>query len=163
MAMHFRLLAWFFALPLFACSEINSGWTVDGGGYMNLDVNGESVRMEIDPDDGDVDLRLNKHYVTFLGKNASGDALQVLVSKPVLGKNVPQTNPAYTYLVRENGLPAKILAAYSNEVRFDQKDSILWSADLHLVFNACGIDACDDSAKVVVTGRMRYWVDPDDR
>lgn len=163
MAMRLRLSAWLFSFLLFACSEINSGWTVDGGGYMKLEVNGESVRLEIDPDDGDVDLRLNKHYVTFLGKNASGDALQLLVNKPVLGKNVPQTNPSYTYLVRGNGLPARILVADSSEVRFDQKDSILWSADLHLVFNRCGIDSCDDSLKVVVTGRMRYWVDPDDR
>ncbi len=145
-----------------ACSDVNSGWTVDGGGYMKLKVNGESLHLEIDPDDGDVKLRINKHYVSFVGKNSSGDALQILVNKPVLGKNAPQTNPSYTYLALGGGLPAQIIDAKSSYVSFDQKDSLLWSADLHLVFNHCGIDECD-SSRVLVEGRMRYWVDPDDR
>ena len=35
-------------------------------------------------------------------------------------------------------------------------------ADVRLVFNHCYGDECDND-RVVVTGRMYYWVDPDDR
>lgn len=148
---------------LFACSDINSGWTVDGGGYMNLQLNGsEKLKLDISPDDGDVDLRVNKHFVLFLGKNDQGDRLQLMVYKPVLGLNTPQTNPNYTYLVLGNSVPAHIIDADSSYVKFDRKDSILWSADIRLIFNHCYGDDCD-STRTVVSGRMQYWVDPDDR
>ncbi len=128
---------------------------------MNFQINGEeSLYLEIDPDDGDVKLRSNKHYVTFLGKDSDGDALQIMVNKPELGTNAPVTS--YTYLVLGNSVPAHIITADSSYIQFDQKDSILWSANVRLVFNHCYGDECDNE-RVVITGRMRYWVDPDDR
>lgn len=157
-----RLRMVFLAFPFFAaCGGVNDGWLSDGGGYMNLSVGGNACRLEIGPDDGDVRLRPNKHYVTFLGKDKAGNRLQVMVNKPVLGKNSPQTNPNYTFLVVEGSTPARIVDLDSSYVVFDQKDDSLWSADLHLVFNRCEIELCD-STRVLVTGRMRYWVDPDD-
>jgi hypothetical protein len=144
-----------------ACGTVNSGWLVNGGGYMNLSIDGEAYRLEIDADDGNVKLRPNKHYVTFLGKDDAGTRLQVMIYKPVLGKNSPQTNSNYTFLVREGSSPARIIDAESSYVAFDEKSDSLWSADLHLVFNRCEVEECDTS-RVLVTGRMRYWVDPDD-
>ncbi|MBP5246407.1 MAG: hypothetical protein J6Z31_00900 [Fibrobacter sp.] len=156
------LLVGIFLLTV-ACSEVNSGWTVTGGGYMNFKINGsEDLDLDIDPDDGDVKLKSNKHYVTFLGKNSDGDALQIMVNKPKLGENAPVTSSGYTYLVLGNSVPAHIINTDSSYVKFDQKDSILWSADVRLVFNHCYGEECDNE-RVVITGRMRYWVDPDDR
>ncbi len=163
--MQFRFPTLFFGIFLLvtACSDINSGWTVDGGGYMKLTINGdEDLDLAIDPDDGDVTLRSNKHYVTFLGKNRDGDALQIMVNKPELGDNAPVTSSGYTYLVLGNSYPAHIIDTDSSYIKFDQKDSILWSADVHLIFNHCYGDECDND-RVIITGRMRYWVDPDDR
>ncbi len=156
-----RLLVILATLFLASCGSVNNGWLADGGGYMKLSVGGTEYRLDIASDDGDVRLRSNKHFVRFLGKDGKGTQLQILVNKPVLGKNSPQTNPSYTFLVVEGSTPARIVDADSSYVVFDQKDSSLWSADLHLVFNHCGIEECDTS-KVLVTGRMRYWVDPDD-
>ena len=163
MKFRFRTLLVGIFLGVVSCSDINSGWSVTGGGYMNFKINGsEDLNLDIDPDDGDVKLRSNKHYVTFLGKNSDGDALQIMVNKPVLGENAPVTSSGYTYLVLGNSVPAHIISAESSSVKFDRKDSILWSADVRLVFNHCYGDECDND-RVVVTGRMYYWVDPDDR
>ncbi len=155
------LLVILVALFLASCGSVNNGWLADGGGYMKLSIGGTEYRLEIASDDGDVRLRANKHFVRFLGKDGKGTQLQILVNKPVLGKNSPQTNPDYTFLAVEGSTRARIIDADSSVVVFDQKDSSLWSADLHLVFNHCGIEECDMS-RVLVTGRMRYWVDPDD-
>lgn len=158
------ILPWGLALlGLSACEDLNSGWSVDGGGYMKIYINGEGPKtLDIDVDDGNVDLDYDQHWVSFLGKDASeGDYLQVLVYKPALGKNTPQTSVNYTYLVLGNSTRAKIIDAESSYVQFDQKDDSLWSANLRLVFNHCYADECDTS-RVVITGRMRYWVDPDD-
>ena len=159
-----------------ACSDINSGWSVSGGGYMNLRINdtkaytdsilgewnhSDELKLDIHPDDGNVKLRPNKHFVTFLGKNDDGDRLQIMVYKPELGMHRPQTNINYTYLILGNSNPARIIDADSSYVKFDQRDTI-WSADLRLIFNHCYGENCD-STRVIISGRMRYWVDPDDR
>lgn len=159
--MAMRLLVILAALFLASCGSVNNGWLADGGGYMKLSIDGREYRLDIAPDDGDVRLRANKHFVRFLGKDGKGTRLQILVNKPVLGKNFLQVNPSYTFLVVEGSTPARIVDVDSSVVVFDQKDSSLWSADLHLVFNRCGIEECDTS-RVLVTGRMRYWVNPDD-
>lgn len=152
-----EVVSLFIACSVF--SDINNGWAAKGGGYMNLTVNGESLKLEIEPDGGDVDLRYNKHYVTFRGSDGSS-TLQFLVYQPVLGSNRPRPESNYTYFVYENSTPASILDAESSYVRFDQKDSTLWSANIYLIFNHCGLEECDDSP-VIVSGRVRYWVEPD--
>lgn len=155
----FSVLSLGFLTAFTACSDINNGWSAKGGGYMNLTVNGETLKLEIEPDGGDVDLRYNKHYVTFRGSDGTS-TLQFLVYQPELGSNRPQPNSSYTYFVYEGSTPMSILDTDSSYVRFDQKDSTLWSANIRLIFNHCVLDECDDT-RTIVSGRVRYWVEPD--
>jgi len=152
------------AILLSACSEINSGWTVDGGGYAKIYVNGEGPKtLDIDPDGGNVIMSSSKHWASFYAYDSTeGDYLQIMVYKPVLGSNTPLTSVNYTYLVLGNSATARIIDSDSSYIKFDQKDDTLWSADLNLIFNHCYSDECDNS-KVRITGRLRYWIDPDDR
>ena len=43
-----RFILPFFLLLLFACDNINSGWEIDGGGYVKYKLNGENAYENVE-------------------------------------------------------------------------------------------------------------------
>lgn len=161
--MRFRMLAIFSAISLAACSGVNDGWAENGGGYIKYSLNGgTSYTMSIEPDGGELPSS-TRHYAVFHAANKDrGDYLQLLVNKPVLGDNTPVASSYYTYAIFGNAIKAQLFADSSN-VKIDQKDDSTWTADLDLLFQSCDENECssDASKGIRLTGRMRFWVDPD--
>lgn len=157
------------SLPLFlllsACSEINSGWEVDGGGYIKYQINGGSshtIGLDVD----DVTLpSTNRHYISVTTQQDSssrGDVIAFMIYQPTLGKNEVVSN--YTYFVQEYG-PKGAVIADSSYITLDETGAIndsIWTGNLYLYFIYCNQSTCDDTKTNYVTGRFRYWVDPDD-
>lgn len=161
--MRLRMLAMFSAISLAACSSINNGWAENGGGYVKYSLNGgASYIMSIEPDGGELPTS-TRHYAVFYAANKDrGDYLQILVNKPVLGDNKPVADNYYTYAIFGNAIKAQLFADSSN-VKIDQKDDSTWTAVLDLLFQSCDENECstDVSKGIRLTGRLRFWVDPD--
>lgn len=151
-----------FSLLLFACENINSGWEVDGGGFVKYKLNGDGpYQLEYDPNDVGTPTA-GRHFISAITqKSASGDRLSFMVNGPKLGKNALVAD--YTSFIYNSG-PKATLVGDSNFVVFDQKDDSTWTADLNFYFMECRSGVCIDSLPPVhFTGRFRYWLDPDQR
>lgn len=149
-----------FSLLLIACENINSGWEVDGGGFLKYKLNGQdSYQLEYGPDDVALPAT-GRHFISAVTKKeASGSSVSFLVREPKLGKNPLVAE--YTYFIYNSG-PKAALIGDSNFVTFDQKDDSTWTADLNLYFIECRSGVCIDSMPPVhFTGRFRYWLNPD--
>jgi hypothetical protein len=162
-----RLKIWlataFFAM---ACSDINEGWEVDGGGYLKYEINGEDERtIELDEDDVEVPfIRNNHHYfllTTRISESKRGDQFSIMVNRPVLGDNpVVQRYSWFNY----GSLTQAPILADKSTIHFDQKDDSTWTANLDLYTPDCRSGRCVDTLpNLHITGRLRYWIDPDDR
>ena len=151
---------------LMACSDINDGWEVNGGGYLKYKINGEDERtIELAEDDVEVPFIKNSHRYflvkTRVGESKRGDQFSIMVNRPVLGDN--PVVPRYSWFNYGSMTQATIIAD-SSVVRFDQKDDSTWTADLSLYAPDCRSGKCIDTLpNLHITGRLRYWVDPDAR
>ncbi|MEE1277314.1 MAG: hypothetical protein UHC59_10005 [Fibrobacteraceae bacterium] len=152
----------FLTLLFSACSEINSGWEIDGGGYVKYQVNGgDSKQIELHPNDVTLPA-YGRHYISLETREEEskyGDRIAFLVAEPTLGKNPIVTN--YTWLILQYG-PKATAIPESSFVTIDQKDDSTWTGNFNLLFPNCETGTCLENKTVKVTGRFRYWPDPDD-
>ena len=163
----FRLkLCFAAAFLLIACSDINEGWEVDGGGYLKYKINGGDERtIELAESDVEVPFIKNSHRYFIVRTRAAeskrGDQFSIMVNRPVLGDNpVVQQYSWFNY----GSLTQAPILADSSIVRFDQKDDSTWTANLDLYTPDCRSGKCIDTLpNVHITGRLRYWIDPDAR
>ena len=107
----------------------------------------------------------NSHRYFLVKTRASeskrGDQFSIMVNRPVLGDN--PVVPRYSWFNYGSMTQATIIAD-SSVVRFDQKDDSTWTADLSLYAPDCRSGKCIDTLpNLHITGRLRYWVDPDAR
>ena len=154
------------AFFMVACSDINSGWEVDGGGYLKYSIEGEKERtIELEEDDVEVPFIKNSHRYFFVKTEISesdrGDQFAIMVNRPVLGDN--SVIQQYSWF-RYGGLIQAPILAEKSVVRFDQKDDSTWTANLDLYTPDCRSGRCVDTLPYLhITGRLRYWIDPDAR
>lgn len=152
-----RFILLFFLLFLFACDNINSGWEIDGGGYVKYKLNGGNA-YELEYKANDVILpTTNRHFIlATTQEDSSGHSLIFMVYNPKLGKNIPiHTETFFSY----HSGPNATLTGDSNFITIDQKDDSTWTADLSLYFTDCRSGECIDSLPPVhLTGRFRYWL-----
>ncbi len=154
------------AFLLTACSDINEGWEVDGGGYLKYEINGEDERtIELGRNDVEVPFIRNSHQY-FLVKTRTSeskrrDQFSIMVNRPILGDNpVVQRYSWFNY----GSLTQAPIIADSSIVKFDQKDDSTWTASLDLYTPDCRSGKCVDTLpNLHITGRLRYWIAPDDR
>ena len=154
------------AFLLTACSDINEGWEVDGGGYLKYEINGEDERtIELGRNDVEVPFIRNSHQY-FLVKTRTSeskrrDQFSIMVNRPILGDNpVVQRYSWFNY----GSLTQAPIIADSSIVKFDQKDDSTWTASLDLYTPDCRSGKCIDTLpNLHITGRLRYWIAPDDR
>ena len=154
------------AVLLMACGDINEGWEVDGGGYLKYRINDEDERtIELAEDDVEVPFIKNSHRYFLVKTRAKeskrGDQFSIMVNGPVLGDNpVVQQYSWFNY----GSLTQAPILGDSSIVRFDQKDDSTWTATLDLYTPDCRSGKCIDTLpNLHITGRLRYWVDPDAR
>ena len=154
------------AVLLMACGDINEGWEADGGGYLKYKINGEDERtIELAESDVEVPFIKNSHRYFIVKTRAKeskrGDQFSIMVNRPVLGDNpVVQQYSWFNY----GSLTQAPILADSSIVRFDQKDDSTWTATLDLYTPDCRSGKCIDTLpNLHITGRLRYWVDPDAR
>ena len=144
------------------CSNINSGWEVDGGGYIKYKVNdGESKQIELHPNDVTLPA-FGRHYISLETREEEskrGDRLAFLVADPTLGKNPIVEN--YTWFVSQFS-PKATAIPESSFVTIDQKDDSTWTGYFDLLVPNCETGTCLADKRIRVTGRFRYWPDPDD-
>ena len=154
------------AFLLTACSDINEGWEVDGGGYLKYEINGEDEQtIELDRNDVEVPYIRNSHRYFLVKTRASEskrrDQFSIMVNRPILGDNpVVQRYSWFNY----GSLTQAPIIADSSIVKFDQKDDSTWTASLDLYTPDCRSGKCIDTLpNLHITGRLRYWIAPDDR
>lgn len=149
-------------VSLLACSEINNSWEVKGGGYIKYQVNqSEDYTIELGPDDVEIPFIRNKHHYflvrTRIEESEKGDALNLMVNRPVLGTNpVVEQYSWFSSEKTEHG----IIFSDQSTVHFDEMDSdSVWTADLDLYAQDCRSGTCVDSLpRLHITGRFRYWI-----
>ena len=159
--MRFSIL--FFAFLFFlACSEINSGYPVDGGGYIKYSVNkGLERTIKLSPEDATVP-DYGRHYFSITTReerSSIGDIISFLIASPKLGKNQIVEN--YTWFVHEYALKSSVILD-SSEIILDEKNDSIWTGYFKLYFPDCKTGTCDKNKILEVDGRFRYWIDPDD-
>ena len=154
------------AFLLTACSDINEGWEVDGGGYLKYEINGEDEKtIELGRNDVEVPFIRNSHQYFLVKTRASEskrrDQFSIMVNRPILGDNpVVQRYSWFNY----GSLTQAPIIADSSIVKFDQKDDSTWTASLDLYTLDCRSGKCIDTLpNLHITGRLRYWIAPDDR
>ena len=154
------------AFLLTACSDINEGWEVDGGGYLKYEINGvDEQTIELDRNDVEVPYIRNSHRYFLVKTRASEskrrDQFSIMVNRPILGDNpVVQRYSWFNY----GSLTQAPIIADSSIVKFDQKDDSTWTASLDLYTPDCRSGKCVDTLpNLHITGRLRYWIAPDDR
>lgn len=148
---------------LLACSEINSSWEEVGGGYLKYSVNGASQKtIGLDPDDVRTPSYWNHYFSLETNEDSSkiGDRIAFLVADPKLGKN--HVVEEYSWFVQEYGVKLRAVQSLST-VTLDQKDDSTWTGFLDLYFTKDPDGKFDSTMQTInVTGRFRYWPDPDD-
>lgn len=153
-----RLFFPFLILFILGCSEINSGWEVDGGGFIKYQINNLSSR-EIELDEDDVRLpNINGHYMSLETReenSSHGDRLAFMVLNPQLGKNSVVAN--YTWFIYEYAPKASVISD-SSFVTIDQRDDSTWTGNFKLYFQNCKTGTCLLENPIRVTGRFRYWL-----
>ncbi len=156
------LMLFLISILFSACSEINSGWEVDGGGFIKYNINNQATRtIELDDDDATLPA-YGRHYFSLeTREHASdvGDRLAFLVADPKLGKNAIVQD--YTWFIYEFAPKANVIPD-SSYVTFDQKDDSTWTGDFKLHFPNCKTGTCNENKILTVSGRFRFWPDPDD-
>lgn len=170
------------SLLLMACSDINSSWEVDGGGYIKYKINGEGpYTINLSKNDAEPPFYVNNshsyfYFQTSLRESKRGDQISLLVQSPVVGKKMPPVSRAnvnghmepVTWMRVNNSTEATLIndSAHASYIHFDEiiKDS-LYTADLNLYFTDCRLeDSCNESLPPIhVTGRLRYWIPMDER
>lgn len=151
------MLLFLCSLLFIACENLNSGWEIDGGGYVKFKLN-EQTTYELEYEANSVILpTTNRHFILAQTKeDSSGHSLIFMVYSPKLGKNNPVSTE--TYFSYASG-PKASLTGDSNSITIDQKDDSTWTADLDLSFIDCRSGECLDSLPPVhLTGRFRYWL-----
>lgn len=158
----FLILGCITTLLLSACSEINSGWEIDGGGYIKYQINGgESRQIELYPKDVTLPA-YGRHYISLETREEEskhGDRIAFLVADPKLGKNDIVVN--YTWLILQYG-PKATAIPESSSITIDQKDDSTWTGNFNLLFPNCETGTCLEDKTVKLTGRFRYWPAPDE-
>ncbi len=161
--MKFLLTIFTLALLLSACSDINNSWEEKGGGYVKYQVNdGSSRTIGLHADDVRTPSYYN-HYIsleTDEDSSSVGDRIAFLVADPKLGKN--SIDAGHTWFIHEWGarMPA---VTDSSVITLDQRDDSTWTGFLNLYFFKCSSGGnCSGDSTINVTGRFRYWPDPDD-
>src|SRR5690554_6388792 len=116
-----------------ACANLNSGWEIEGGGYLAYVLDGgKTYRLSYLRED--IELHSLGRPLCFATSqsSSSGSKLRFLPYKPSLGNNVAR--PEETRFMFENGQVAS-LPPYSNKnVFLNQKDDATWTATLSLYF-----------------------------
>lgn len=162
--MHYKLAYPFtVALLLLACSDINNSWEDVGGGFVKYKVNGSSERtIGLDPRDATVPSYWNHYFSLTTNEDSSkiGDYIMFTVASPKLGKNAVVHD--YTCFKLEFGnLSCAIVD--SSTVTIDQKNDSTWTGNFNLYFPRCySEDECSTDSIINVTGRFRYWPDPNE-
>ena len=153
------MLFLFFILFLFsACANLNSGWEIEGGGYLDYSLDGgKTYRLSYLREDIELPT-LGRHFMLATSQiSSSGSQLRFFLYKPSLGNNVAR--PEETRFMFENGQIANLIPDSNNNVLLDQKDDSTWTATLSLYFVNCLSEKCDALLKPVhLTGRFRYWL-----
>lgn len=164
------------------CSDINSSWEIDGGGYIKYKVNGEGpYTIELSKNDAEPPFYVNNSHSYFylqtdLDKSDRGDQLSLLVQSPVTAKKMTPVSRAninghlqeITWMRVDGHSEAPLVndSTHKSYIHFDEiiKDS-LYTADLNLYFVDCRReDSCDENLPPIhVTGRLRYWIPDDER
>lgn len=149
---------------LAACSGINEGWEVDGGGYLKYRINDDKeLTIELEPDDVEVPFIRNSHHYfyikTEIGESKREDQFSIMVNRPILGDNpVVQRYSWFNYA----SLKETPILEDSSIVHFDQKDDSTWTATLDLYTQDCRSGRCIDTLpRLHITGRLRYWIPAD--
>lgn len=161
------------------CSDINSSWENNGGGYLKYTVNGEGpYTIELAKNDVEPPFYVNNshHYFYFctnIEESERGDQFSLMVTNPHnTGKDLtPVTrasiNERYQYVtwMRAQFSPEAPIIPDSSSIRFDEIiDDSLWTAKLNLYFKDCRTGACIDSLPPLhIEGRLRYWVPASER
>lgn len=170
------------SLLLMACSDINSSWEVDGGGYIKYKINGEGpYTIHLSKNDAEPPFYVNNSHSYFYlrtnpDESENGDQLSLLVQNPVTAKRLPPASKAnvngqlqdITWFRAGNDTEAPLVndSIYKSYIHFDEiiKDS-LYTADLNLYFVDCRLgNSCDEYLPPIhITGRLRYWIPMDER
>lgn len=148
----------------FACSDINNSWEDVGGGYVKYQINdGSKHTIGLDPDDVRRPSYFNHYFSLETNEDSSsrGDRIAFLVADPKLGKK-NKIAVDYTWFQQEYGARKNVIPD-SSSVTFDQRDDSTWTGFFDLYFPKCNPgDVCNDDGVINVSGRFRYWPDPDD-
>lgn len=168
-------------LAFLSCSEINSGWEVNGGGYIKYKVNGQGpYTIDLSKNDVEPPFYVNNshsyfYFQTNLDESKRGDQFSLLVQSPMTGKKLDpvyraSVNGKFQYVTwmrqqhASNEAPLVDDSTHNSYIHFDEiiKDS-LYTADLNLYFVDCRQGCNENLPPLHITGRLRYWIPDDER